>query len=261
MTGVSDVKPKPVDAVALLADLARWWDNPQPVKYGHGVPGRIAGGRYDQNILRGTQNPYWEIIRQMPLETMGSSFGTHRPEPTDHLILADDDFRQFADRRNLCATFSWSIPSPLDIAWIKKRLKGRGIIEPGAGLGYWAWQLTQAGVDVAAYELVEWADNAYAAREPWFPVLPGDHDAPRHHPDRAMLLCWPSYSEPWASWSLSSYTGNQLFYVGEGPGGCCADDGFFDLLEAEWEEVDICPAHISWWGIHCYLTEYRRLRA
>jgi hypothetical protein len=87
----------------------------------------------------------------------------------------------------------------------------------------------------------------------------GDHGEVAHHPDRAMLLCWPSYDEPWAAWSLAAYKGDQLFYIGEGPGGCCADDEFFSLLDAEWEEAGDCPAHVSYAGIHCYLTEYRRM--
>ena len=154
--------------------------------------------------------------------------------------------------------YSWAIPSPGDIAWIIGRAGGGGIVEPGAGGGYWAWQLTQAGADVIAYEPTDPADNKFVTGDGWHPVLRDDHGVTARHPDRSLLLCWPSYGEPWAAWSLAAYKGNQLFYVGESNGGCCADDDFFSLLNAEWEEVAECPAHVSYSGIHCFLTEYRR---
>ena len=255
---------RPVEPDAVLAALAAYWSSPAPARFTNRVPGKIAGSPHDQLVPAGAENPYWEIVRQIPLDTIGSPWRS-RPEPDAYffdlrdpapLLLKD---AQPTVRHALCATFSWSIPSPGDIAWITSRLGGKGIVEPGAGGGYWAWQLTQAGADVIAYDPHEAGSdgNSFAARE-WHPVLRGDHDAVKAHPDRAMLLCWPSYAQPWASWALSSYRGDQIFYAGEGEGGCCADDAFFELLGAEWEEVGDCPAHVSFGGIHCYLTEYRR---
>jgi hypothetical protein len=111
-----------------------------------------------------------------------------------------------------------------------------------------------------------WPRTSRASRNPatispaarWTSVLRDDHSAPEHHPDRALFLCWPSYAEPWAAQSLACYTGDLLIYCGEGEGGCTADDEFFHLLEAEWEEIGNSPAHIAYRGIHDYLTAYRR---
>lgn len=241
----------------VLANLAEFWEHPVPGRFSQRMPQRIAGGPHDQAVPEGTQNPYWEIVRQLPLTSIPNPW-SRRPEPDAYWFGPGEELRQFADRHSLCTAFSWAIPSPGDVAWIKARLGGRGIVEPGAGHGYWAWQLAQAGVDVVAYEPVAPEDNTFVTGEPWSPVLPGDHDAVKAHPDRSLLLCWPSYSEPWASWALANYAGDQLFYAGEGEGGCCADDGFFRLLEAEWEDMGDSPSHISYHGIHCYLTEYRR---
>lgn len=130
--------------------------------------------------------------------------------------------------------------------------------EPGAGGGYWAWQLAQAGVGVAAYEPASPAENNFVVGEPWIPVQRGDHTVTADHPARSLLLCWPSYDESWGTEALRAYKGTQLFYAGEGPGGCTADDEFFDLLAAGWDEVGDCPHHVTYSGIHCYLTEYRR---
>jgi hypothetical protein len=281
-------KTAPVDAGTLLAALAEFWDGLKPGlppapdmsmltaaqqasvrtaelgsyitamrEYHQSAPGRIAGGPFDQPIPVGIRNPYWEIVRQIPLDSFRSEFGG-RPEPDAYYFDLRDPMRLMTDRFSLCGAFSWSIPSPGDIAWITERLGGRGIVEPGAGGGYWAWQLAQAGVNVVAYEPEHPDDNKFVSGEPWYPVLRGDHGETAHHPDRSMLLCWPSYGQPWAAWSLAAYRGDQLFYVGEGEGGCCADDEFFSLLGAEWEEAGDCPAHVSYSGIHCYLTEYRR---
>lgn len=279
-------KTTPVDAAALLAALAEYWDALKPglppardmsmltaaqqadVRtaelgsyitamrgYRQSAPGRIAGGPHDQIIPPGIRNPYWEIIRQIPCDSIESPW-RRGPEPDGYAMWPDGGY--IADRFSLCRTFSWAIPSPGDIAWISERLDGRGVVEPGAGLGYWAWQLSQAGVNVIAYEPEHPDDNKFVAGEPWYPVLRGDHGETAYHPDRSMLLCWPNYDQPWAAWSLAAYKGDQLFYIGEGEGGCCADDEFFSLLGAEWEEVGTCPAHVSYSAIHCYLTEYRR---
>ena len=241
----------------VLASLMEFWEHPHPNRYGE-MPQRIAGGPRDQAIPDGVQNPYWEIVRHLPLDAISMKFWG-RGDPDPYWFGPGDELREFGGRHSLCAGFAWSIISPGDVAWIRERLGGAGIVEPGAGHGYWAWQLAQAGVDVAAYEPIAPEDNTFVIGDkPWLPVLPGDHDAVKHHPDRSLLLCWPNYGEPWAAWALAAYKGSQLFYAGEAAGGCTADEAFFELLEAEWDEVGDCPRHVTYSGIHCCLTEYRR---
>lgn len=240
-----------------LADLAGFWEDPKPSRFGERIPTRIAGSPQDQITPEGVSNPYWEIVRQIPVDGISHHYdGAYQPD--SYFFTPAEPMRTLIDRHALCGTFAWSIPSPGDIAWITQRLGGRGVVEPGAGGGYWAWQLAQAGVDVVAYEPNAPEANRFVSGEPWFPVLMADHDAVKRHPDRSLLLCWPDYSEPWASWALSCYEGSQLFYIGEGWGGCCADDDFFKLLEAGWDEVGSSPHHVTFSGIHCHLTEYQR---
>ena len=143
---------------------------------------------------------------------------------------------------------------------MKERLAGRGVVEPGAGGGYWAWQLAQSGIDVVAYDPAPPEANKFVSGRPWCPVLRNDHRVVSGHPDRALFLCWPSYDEDWAGNALALYRGDQLFYAGESDGGCTADGAFFRMLGAEWEEVSESERHITFSGIHCYLTEYRRVR-
>ena len=247
----------PADADVILAALAAYWAAPAPARFTNRIPGRIAGSTHDQAVPEGAANPYWEIVRQMPLDTIGSPWRA-QPEPDSYFFDPRDPMRLLTERHSLCVTFSWSIPSPGDIEWITSRLGGKGIVEPGAGGGYWAWQLAQAGADVAAYDLVPAAPGNRFAVRGWHPVMAGDQYAVTAHPDRSMLLCWPSDGGSWARQALAAFGGDQLFYAGEGSGGCCADDEFFALLDAGWDEAGICPHHISYSGIHCYLTEYRR---
>jgi hypothetical protein len=254
---VIDAKWTSVASDKILADLAAFWINPPPGRYSHQVPRRIAGSEHDQAVPEGTVNPYWEIVRQMPVDDIGwKHYRTYAPDA--HYFTPGEPMRTLTDRNYLCVAFGWAIPSPGDITWMRKRLKGAGVVEIGAGSGYWAWQLAQAGTDVAAYEPEAPESNTYVATKPWFPVQHGNHEAAGAHPDRSLLLCWPSYGEPWASWALSAYAGDQLFYAGESWGGCCADDAFFGQLEKEWDEVGSSPHHVTFSGIHCSLTEYRR---
>jgi hypothetical protein len=253
---VTATDAEPLDTVAVLAALADFWADPQPERFSGSVPRRIAGGEWDQETPAGTENPYWEIVRQLPLSTIGLPFRT-RPEPDGYFFEPSGGLRHFTDRHTLCGTFAWSICSPGDITWIKNLLGGRGVVETGAGGGYWTWQMRQAGIDVVAYEPNPPEDNHHVTRT-WTDLLRDDASAAGRHPDRALFLCWPTYADPWAAHALACYTGDTLIYAGEGEGGCTADDAFFELLAAEWDEIGDCPAHISFWGIHCYLTAYRR---
>lgn len=211
---------------------------------------QIAGGKHDQDIPAGINNPYWDVIRRMPCVQ-----APWQPAPTPFQYERNLGI----SRAELVRTYSWAIPTPGDIAWIGGLLDGRGMVEVGAGSGYWAWQLAQAGADVVAYEPNSPDDNKYVGvDEPYHPLLWGDETATAAHPDRALLMCWPSYAEPWAAKALSAYEGDLLFYVGEGEGGCCADDDFFALLDGEWTEIGSSPHHITWWAIRCRITAYRR---
>jgi hypothetical protein len=247
----------PADAGALLADLASWWVAPEPSWFSWEVPRRIAGSDMDQLVPEGTENPYWEIARQLPVSDISLSLPwVTGPELVTHVdVNGPERWRYFTDLEVLRRTFSWSIPSPGDIAWMKKVLGGRAVVESGAGGGYWAWQLRQAGVDVAAYDPLRPGGNWYAARE-WAAVLPGDHAEAASHPDRALFLCWPSNGEPWAAEALDCHAGDLLIYAGNRE--CCADDRFYELLADGWEPVSASPAHVGYQGVSCILSAWRR---
>ncbi|MFD9949999.1 hypothetical protein ACFWYW_28455 [Nonomuraea sp. NPDC059023] len=210
----------------------------------------IVGTEHDQLVPSGIDNPYWELIRRLPSRNDGTWQGV-----TPYGYIRDLDIGRTA----LVTTYAWSIPSPGDISWIASLLDGRAVVEVGAGSGYWAWQLAQAGVDVAPYEPEDLADNTFVgAAEPYVTLLKDDASAAREHPDRALFMSWPSYGGSWAAHALSVYQGDLFIYAGESEGGCCADDPFFHLLGAEWTEVGDSLHHRTWWGINCRLMAFRR---
>jgi hypothetical protein len=236
----------------LLALLRDEWQTAPARNWSGEVMKCLGDTEHDQEPVGA--NPYWDIIRLLPIADLSSSIWDRR-----HPVEVDW-FRTRAEvhRTALVKTYSWSIPTPADVAWIVAQLDGRGVVEIGAGTGYWAWQLSQAEVDVVAYDLNAFGDNTYCDPVQYHPVHKGAPDAAAEYPDRALLLCWPPYSDPMATKALAAYGGDLLIYVGEPESGCTADDDFFTALAAGWTEIGCSPRHATWWGIHDYVTAFRR---
>ena len=135
----------------------------------------------------------------------------------------------------LITRYGFAVPSDEALTAIE-RCSPRGVVELGAGTGYWAFLLQQRGVDVVAFD-VEPAPSAqnewFAGTQPWHPVHRGDHDVVGQHPERTLLIVWPTKNEIWAATALERYYdagGECVAFVGEGPGGRTGDDVFHALL-------------------------------
>jgi hypothetical protein len=124
--------------------------------------------------------------------------------------------------------FAWAVPTDEAIALIRKH--AAGVVEIGAGSGYWTWLMRQAGITVVAFDL-----------DPppftWSEVHSGDERMVRYHPDKTLLLCWPPWASSMASSALAAYGGERVVYVGEWMGGN-ADPHFFALLVSRFECID-----------------------
>ncbi|MEY9860650.1 hypothetical protein ABH935_006287 [Catenulispora sp. GAS73] len=203
-------------------------------------------------------NPYWQIIRNLPTETRGGITG-----PTTMWLSAPAEVRERAvvaglDRAALSRRYSWSIPSPGDIAWIRATVGARGVVEPGAGGGYWAWLMRAAGIDTLAYDPFPASTaNGYAKRA-YTAVEPGDDSVAALHADRALFLCWPNNDDPWAARAVTAYRGDMLIYAGREAGGSTADDRFFELLADGWEHTGASADHVTYSGVPCRLGVWRR---
>lgn len=119
-----------------------------------------------------------------------------------------------------------------------------GVVEVGAGLGYWARLLADRGVDVVAYDIAPppSPDNRwFAGVHPWFPVAAADERVVAEHPDRTLVLIWPTPRQTWgadAALLHAASGGRRLVYVGEPPGGRTGDAGLHAVLGL----VDRCLA-------------------
>lgn len=258
-----------LDVTNLIVALQAAWQHPHAGRRQFGSPSTtlpayrpIAGSPEDQETPAGVENPYWDVARWMPAEP--DYYPGSRLEPTFvygafPAPAAKELDAIGASRHTLASYFAWSLVTPGDVQWMTTVLGEQPVVEVGAGTGYWAWQLEQAGVDVAAYDpYPPAADNQFCHAGPYTTVLQDDATAVRYHQDRALLMVWPPYGGEHARHALSLYTGDLLIYAGESHGGCTADDGFYELLDAEWEQASVSEQHVTWWGVHCRLAAYER---
>lgn len=159
----------------------------------------------------------------------------------------------FSRRDQYVQRYAWAVPSEAALAVIAQYSP---IIEIGAGGGYWAMLLRERDATIVPFDnhathqhpdCKQWVDVAHGGPE----ILEGYPGQEKH----ALMLCWPPMSSMAAD-ALKRYQGETLIYIGEGSGGCNADDEFFSMLEA-WEasRAVLIP---RWEFIHDTLTIYKR---
>lgn len=173
-----------------------------------------------------------------------------------------EDFKiagSFLKRKELVRKYAWAIP---DENVIREIAKLSPIIEVGAGTGYWAKQLREAGADVLAFDpnppspLCS-ANPYHKNTSSWTEVQRAEEDIVCQYPDRTLFLCWPPYDDPMAARCLSLYEGQTLVYIGEGYGGCTGDDTFHEMLERDWDLKARIPIP-RWFGISDSCWVYKR---
>ena len=131
--------------------------------------------------------------------------------------------------------FGFAIPDERALELIANQ-SPNGIVEVGAGLGYWARLLHERGSTVTAYDIApppSERNRWFAGRTPWFPVLHGDESSVDAHPHQTLLIIWPTRDEVWPALAASRHLaggGKSLIYVGEPPGGSTGDLHFHTVL-------------------------------
>ena len=136
--------------------------------------------------------------------------------------------------------YAWSCPTPSALKKIKA-FSPEGIVEVGAGTGYWAYVLRQMGVEIVCFDLhpVEKGNNRHHRDvTSWTHIRKGYSTAARDYPDRVLFLSWPPWKVPMASRALASYKGEKLIYVGQPSGGLTGDERFHETLARSWRLVD-----------------------
>jgi len=193
-----------------------------------------------------TVNPYWEEAKDM---LTGDEWDYH-------FIIQSSEARV-----RCCKMYAFAITDPASVSFVAEHL-GTRAIEMGAGTGYWAWQLTQLGVDILAYDKFppdKLPNDYFSQIKAWHPVQQGDPKILTEHPDRALFLCWPPYGGSLAHECLQAYQGHRFVFIGEDCGGCTGDDDFFALLDKDWQEIAEHPIQ-QWRYIHDVITVYERIK-
>lgn len=156
--------------------------------------------------------------------------------------------------RDICSRmFAWAIPTPPTVSLLGSL---GTLVEIGAGTGYWAAQAAAAGATVHAFD-----DGSWKMMHPtWHAVQTGGPEVLDSLDAPALLLCWPPYNDDMAFNALQKFRGETVVYVGEGHGGCTANDAFHDLLGAEWvlDEMQQSVSSLCWPGIRDRVEVYRR---
>lgn len=109
------------------------------------------------------------------------------------------------------------------------------MLEIGAGTGHFAEALRLAGADIIATNPKE-AEYRFQVGKHGF-VLPYDGlEARKLFPNRKLLIfAWPCYGLNWATEVLKTRP-ERVIYVGEGHGGCTANDDFHNYLDEHYVE-------------------------
>ena len=198
-------------------------------------------------------NPLWDIVG--PLVAVDES-GRRVIRGGSRLAYAQTVLQE---------AFSYAVASPETLEWVAARTPGRGIVEVGAGRGYWAELLRAAGVDVLAYDSAppDRAENESfglrsGPRQAWGSVGDlGDLEAAEKvaglYVDRALMLCWPpGWGDRMSIDALEAFErggGTRLIYVGEPRDGRTGCPDFFDRLDSAWHLVDTDDHFVTWWNL------------
>lgn len=158
-------------------------------------------------------------------------------------------------RWKLCKRYSFAIPTKKAC---RKLMNYGPLVEMGAGNGYWKFCVNQLGGEHVAYDSHP-NGNSWQDGHRWSDVRLGEPSILRRYTNHTLFLSWPPMSSM-AYESLLYFKGDTVAYIGEGSGGCTADDSFHSLLDEEWSQIE----HVAipqYDGIHDTLNIYRRDRS
>jgi hypothetical protein len=176
----------------------------------------------------GLLNPYLEFYRAMP-----PAFRRDLSMPVSAAELLSPEWLKL--KAAIAGHFAWAVPTEDAIQTVSRY--STSVVEIGAGRGYWAWMMRQAGIAVAAFDAGSFPFT-------WDKVVRGDERAVLFYPDHTLFLCWPPWNSDMAYNALAWHRGDYVVYVGEWMGGC-ANQRFFTLLASTFEAIDL--ANIPQW--------------
>lgn len=172
----------------------------------------------------------------------------------------------YIQREVFVGKFGFVIPITEVLDAIASLVGRNSVLEVGSGSAYLASRLAARGIDIRCSDNnpVAEGENFYNFECSHMPVerLSGG-EAVASAPETIILLTWPSYESDFGyEVARALRPRDVLIYNGEGPGGCCATDAFFDeLSKLEYlptESDALNDNHVQWHGVHDYWQVFRK---
>ena len=201
--------------------------------------------------------------RQPVIQLMDAWLTEGRP-PSDVALsgafsdIYDDPCVAFLLREVFVQRYGFAVPLPSTVAEIASM---GPILEVAAGTGYLSRLLEQAGAEVIATDGGDPGDFGLTAGT-WYPVMTGTDaaEAIRQAPEFTVVLSWPDEGD-WAVRALDALApGQRLILIGEGRGGCCASQTFFDRLASDFERERALSHLTALPSLHDTVEVWRRIR-
>lgn len=130
----------------------------------------------------------------------------------------------FGERQRLVETYSWAVPTRDVINYCAQFDK---LIEVGAGSGYWAHLIDEAGGTVLPIDS-DPPSETYCYVEEYSAAEYAESIS-----DMPVLMVWPPAKSDMA-YTVIDQRPPHICYVGEERGGCTGSDVFFDIIQREY---------------------------
>jgi len=195
------------------------------------------------------QNPYLDEFNDLP--NSYKRIDVPLIDNGEHLL--GDEFLN--TRQELVNKYSWAVPTDEAIDAIVKFSEWNGLIDFGAGSGYWSMLVAKKGINVIA------VDNWTADKpELWFDVQTGSYEYLKMAGGRVLFMCWiPQYTDM-GLMALKTWNGDKFIMVGEpAPARSNANPEFFEYLEANYSLVKMVDIP-NWFNHNDEVFFYERIK-
>ena len=161
-------------------------------------------------------------------------------------------------RADFTARYGFAVITDDAISQLATHIGGREILEVGAGNGYLAHRLAQAGVSILPTDANPPQQSGYPLGKVQYTDIINIEacTAIRELPEMDLLWSWPCPDDS-SGQALQHFQGKTLIYIGEQDDGCTAGKLFNQMLAQRFEPVDFIDIP-SFPGVHDCVGIYRR---
>jgi len=136
-------------------------------------------------------------------------------------------------RQRFASRYSWAIPTLSVLEEIRRRSPD-GVVDFGAGTGYWSALLNVLGCKVRSIDVprddLRFVAYNHLDEPQWVSIERNPSRVGKGTSRMTLLLVWPPETSDMAAEALHRWDGQCVVYVGEGPNGSTASTAFFKRL-------------------------------